>query len=182
MRRMLALPRIAATLRTMYETGVLMLPDEALDHLSRYERLAARPSFEARLALLCAALGAAALKARWRLSNDELGAAEAILAAAELLQAYRLNDAGYRFAARLADGTDVAAVQANWTQAGKSAVVQQLQGLEIPKFPETGGDLVRLGLQPGLALGRELDRLEREWIDSGFALDRAALLARAGKG
>ena len=36
--------------------------------------------------------------------------------------------------------------------------------------------LIAAGLKPGKALGAELERLERAWIESGFALDRKALL------
>ena len=65
---------------------------------------------------------------------------------------------------------------AGWTEAGKSAVVEQLQGIDVPQFPLNGADLVALGMKPGRALGAELERLERRWIGSGFKLDREALL------
>ena len=71
----------------------------------------------------------------------------------------------------------MAAILADWTEAGKSAVLDQLQGLAVPRFPVTGGDLIKMGLRPGKALGAELDRLEQLWIESGFSLDREALLA-----
>ena len=47
-------------------------------------------------------------------------------------------------------------------------------------FPVTAADLMR-GYR-GAALGAELRRLERLWIDSGFALDRSALLCAANRG
>ena len=40
-------------------------------------------------------------------------------------------------------------------------------------------DLIAAGAQPGPQLGELLSRLEADWIDSGFSLDRPALLARA---
>ncbi|OQM76850.1 CCA tRNA nucleotidyltransferase [Manganibacter manganicus] len=50
-----------------------------------------------------------------------------------------------------------------------------------PVFPIKGADLTALGVPAGPRLGRQLKALETAWIDSGFALDRAGLLARAEK-
>lgn len=47
-----------------------------------------------------------------------------------------------------------------------------------PAFPLRGGDVAALGVE-GAALGALLKALEVEWIDSGFSLDRDALLERA---
>ena len=47
-----------------------------------------------------------------------------------------------------------------------------------PDFPLRGGDLAQLGVE-GAALGALLKGLEVEWIDSGFSLERDALLKRA---
>ncbi len=48
-----------------------------------------------------------------------------------------------------------------------------------PVFPLRGSDVIPLGAQPGPQLGALLARLEAEWIESGFMLERADLLARA---
>ncbi|CAN7682589.1 CCA tRNA nucleotidyltransferase [Mesorhizobium amorphae] len=50
-----------------------------------------------------------------------------------------------------------------------------------PDFPVKGADLTELGAAPGPKLGAILRNLEREWIESGFALDRGALLERAAE-
>ncbi|WP_192183779.1 CCA tRNA nucleotidyltransferase [Mesorhizobium amorphae] len=50
-----------------------------------------------------------------------------------------------------------------------------------PDFPVKGADLTELGAAPGPKLGAILKNLEREWIESGFALDRGALLERAAE-
>jgi poly(A) polymerase len=50
-----------------------------------------------------------------------------------------------------------------------------------PDFPVKGADLTELGATPGPKLGAILKNLEREWIESGFALDRGTLLERAAK-
>lgn len=175
-RRMLTLPRIAITLRAMAEARILRLEPATLKQLYAYERQTRRPDLAARLAILIALTGAAHLQRAWRLSNDETAAAEAILAAAGLLQDYRLNEAAYRYPAALADAIDVAAVLADWSEAGKSAVVEELRSLSVPQFPVRGNDLLGLGFPPGRALGEELERLEQLWIESGFSLDREQLL------
>ena len=56
----------------------------------------------------------------------------------------------------------------------------RLAGLSVPAFPVTASDLMQLGLKPGPHLGAELKRLERRWIESGFALDRGTLLDDVG--
>jgi poly(A) polymerase len=177
MRRMLGLPKVAKTLETMTETAVVALRGGVLEQLAGYERLARRPDLPGRLALLVAGVGGAELKARWRLSNEDLTLAETILKTARLLVGLAVNEAAYRYPAALADAVDVAAALAGWTEAGKSAVVERLEEIDVPRFPISGGDLIGAGLRPGPALGAELERLERRWIDSDFRLDRAALLS-----
>lgn len=50
-----------------------------------------------------------------------------------------------------------------------------------PDFPLKGTDLTTLGASPGPKLGATLKNLENEWVESGFALDRSALLERAAE-
>ncbi len=52
---------------------------------------------------------------------------------------------------------------------------------EKPVFPLKGADLTALGASPGPKLGAILKNLEKEWIGSGFALERDALLERAAE-
>lgn len=179
MKRMLSLPRVGITLRAMVDAGILHFSQETVRLLHSYERRARRPDMAARLALMIAETGSRQLKSMWRLSNDDMAAAEAILAVAEKLREYELYEAAYKHPAALADGVEVAAVLADWTDAGRLAVTDQLQSLEVPRFPLSGADLVRLGMRPGKALGAELDRLEQLWIESGFTLDRDAILSHA---
>jgi poly(A) polymerase len=176
-KRMLSLPRIAVTLRAMVDAGILHLSQESVRLLHSYERRAHRPDAAARLALIIAETGSTQPKSMWRLSNDDIAVAEAILNAAELLREYEIYEAAYRHPAALADGVEVAAVLADWTDVGRLAVTDRLQSLDVPHFPVRGADLVRLGMRPGKALGAELERLEQLWIESGFALDRDTLLA-----
>lgn len=50
---------------------------------------------------------------------------------------------------------------------------------EKPVFPLKGADLKAGGLSEGPGLGSLLKSLEDEWVESGFAIDRDALLERA---
>jgi poly(A) polymerase len=178
MRRLFDLPRIATTLRAMYEAGVLPLAESALEPLRNYGLRARRANFLGRLAVVIAG-GDEAIQARWRLSNEEMGRARAIVGAARLLEDLRVHEAAYRYPEALEDAVDVATVLAGWTEAGKSAVLDQLQHVEVQPFPLGGADLIALGHAPGPGMGAELARLEQLWIDSGFAMDRAALLEAA---
>ena len=50
---------------------------------------------------------------------------------------------------------------------------------ERPRFPVSGRDLLKAGFAPGPELGARLTALQEHWIDSGFELDRDALIALA---
>lgn len=50
-----------------------------------------------------------------------------------------------------------------------------------PVFPIKGADLAGLGASPGPKLGATLKNLEREWVGSGFTLERGALMERAAQ-
>jgi poly(A) polymerase len=178
MRRMLELPRVANTLKAMLEAQILPLPAALVGLLHSYERRVQRPQYVARLALLRSGLSADTLRGMWRLSNDELRGAEAVLAVAALLADYKLHEAAYRHPA-VGDGVEVAAILANWGDAGKLAVREQLQDIDVPRFPISGADLLKLGMSPGRPLGLELERLEQLWVGSGFSLSAPDLLSMA---
>jgi len=52
---------------------------------------------------------------------------------------------------------------------------------EKPVFPIKGADLTELGASPGAKLGATLKNLEKEWVGSGFTLERGALIERAAQ-
>ncbi len=181
MRRMLGLPRVAKTLLAMREAGILRISEPAIGLVRGYERRARKPSFHPRLALLAATTDITELQSMWRLSNDDVAGATVILSAARLIVDFKLNEAAYRYPAAIANAVEVAASLADWGDAGRLAVVEQLQRLDVPRFPLGGNDLIGIGMPAGKALGLELERLERAWIESGFALDRQALLGMASR-
>jgi tRNA nucleotidyltransferase/poly(A) polymerase len=50
-----------------------------------------------------------------------------------------------------------------------------------PEFPLRGNDLAAIGGQQGRKLGDLLRELEGLWVETGFTLDRDALLERAAE-
>lgn len=58
--------------------------------------------------------------------------------------------------------------------------LSELERFAPPNFPVSGNDLIASGLTPGPDLGRQLKALQDRWVDSGFTMGRAELLASAG--
>ncbi|WP_375451580.1 CCA tRNA nucleotidyltransferase [uncultured Devosia sp.] len=178
--RMLSLPQIASTLRAMTRIGLEAMDEDLLMALKSYERQAGRPWFEGRLALVLTRQSADAVRQRWRLANADIDAALSVLKASALLRAFSVNEAVYRFGALMPVAVDIAAVEAGWGEAGKSAVQEQIDAVSPPRFPIGGNDLIEFGMRPGPDIGLVLQRLECRWIESGFTLDRQDLLDLAG--
>lgn len=178
MLRMLGLPKIAATLAVMAETGLL---DEvgAIRPLLRYEELGGQGR-EARLALLAGGK-IEQLRDDWRLSNAVADRAMRIDAAAALLDADKAGWAVYRFGEDAVEGLAVAAARADWPRERLAEVARDIGRLPVAPLPISGGDLRAHGVEPGPAMGEALRALERVWVESGFTLDREALLARLGE-
>ncbi len=127
MRRMLALPRIAKTLRVMGSIGLIDLTDDAAEALGRYENIGGR-DVAARLVLL-APEGMEPLRSAWRLANAEVQRAEAIAAAAGMLARDEVAWAAYRHGDAAVEGLAVAAARENWSRA---------------RLAEAAGELARL--------------------------------------
>jgi poly(A) polymerase len=172
--RMLALSKVAMTIAVMSEIGLLRLADPVLRALVTYESLGGQSSV-GRLALI-AGRDIDARQTAWRLSNDVVKRARSIMEAAALLADDRVAEAAYRHGEQAVEGLAVAAAQEQWGPARLAETARMLGSLVVPAFPVSGNDLAGLGMAPGPALGRELARLERAWIESGFALGKAELL------
>ncbi|MBE3638239.1 CCA tRNA nucleotidyltransferase [Mangrovicoccus algicola] len=175
MRKLLAAPDPAPVVATMAQAGILaqVLPGaqaQALAPLIHLEDGLA-PDPIRRLAVLGGTDPVAAL----RLSRAE----------ARRLQLYRdALEAGHA-PARIAQehgidrGRDLALIAAALTgQPLPPDLEPVLDHAAAARFPVTARDLMALGHQ-GAELGARLASLREAWIGSGFALDRAALLARA---
>ncbi|WP_249695846.1 CCA tRNA nucleotidyltransferase [Stappia sp. WLB 29] len=77
------------------------------------------------------------------------------------------------------DGVLLAAAEARRAadDAGLRALLAAVAALDVPRLPVSGGDLTKAGLAPGPKVGEGLRLAETHWIDSGFSLDRAALVS-----
>jgi tRNA nucleotidyltransferase/poly(A) polymerase len=64
---------------------------------------------------------------------------------------------------------------------GYSRLLGLLESWKRPIFPVSGDDLCGLGLKQGKGVGELLAALESDWIDTGFTLDRDALMKRAAE-
>jgi tRNA nucleotidyltransferase/poly(A) polymerase len=62
-----------------------------------------------------------------------------------------------------------------------SRLLAYLKKWKRPAFPIRGDDLRGLGLKQGKGVGELLAALESAWVDSGFTLNRDALLERAAE-
>lgn len=176
--RMLALPDIALTLGAMAAIGLVEINPDQLKTLKAYEALGGfTPA--TRLAVLIGTRPAEAMQQQWRLSNEVMRAAQSVAAAADMVEQDRLDEAAYRFGEVAVEGLALAAAQGNWKPDQLAEAARSLAAVQLMPFPISGNDLAGLGIKPGPALGQELARLERIWIESGFALDREALLAQA---
>jgi len=173
--RMLALPRVAMTLAVMSEIRLLPLEDAVLRALFAYEALGGGAAIT-RLALM-GGDRLDALQADWRLANDTVAAARAVARAAALLAEDRIAEAAYRYGEAAVEGLAAAASLGDWGSARLAEAARMLGSMVVPPFPVNGHDLAGLGLAPGPALGQELARLERAWIESNFALGKGELLA-----
>jgi poly(A) polymerase len=65
-------------------------------------------------------------------------------------------------------------------EASALVAIALAQSWEIPAFPVTGDDLIALGIRPGQKLGATLAELEAAWEESGYELNKEALLTKLG--
>ncbi|MHC5233055.1 CCA tRNA nucleotidyltransferase [Brucella sp. LJL56] len=77
-----------------------------------------------------------------------------------------------------AAGSDDAMIRAG----GFARLLDAAEHYDTPVFPVTGSDLLAIGFEKGPELGEALRSLETFWIDSGFSLDRTALLRKLDRG
>lgn len=172
--RMLGLPRVALTLTRMTEIGLLSVDPSALSILASYELIGGSLA-TGRLALL-AGDDLDAAQARWRLSGEMVKQARQILAAANLMADGRIGEAAYRHSELAVEGLAVAAARGHWGRALLAETARELASTVVQPFPVNGNDLAGRGVAPGPVIGQQLARLERAFIESGFALGKDELL------
>lgn len=174
--KLLAAPDPAPAVAGMRTTGVLaaILPgsdDRALAPLVHLEEtLGVLPDALRRLAVL----GGEDLRDRLRLSRKDSTRLAGIGTAASMMP----GEAGYRLGAETAtDGLLVAA--ASLESSLDVEKVETARHAAEQVFPIKAADL--MPEYSGVELGRTMEKLEQEWIESGFELSRDTLLSRSGK-
>jgi len=188
MLKLLAAPRPAMAVDMMAQTGVLsrtvpFTGDAAsMAALVAAEmRIGVSPDPIRRLALLTGETDAVTAGRSLRLSNERMKALRArrplgydIDAAASARRAgYERGEAAARDllllqSARMGKPLDIRLVSLILEGAAST-------------FPVVARDLMALGIDPGPRLGETLARLESDWIESDFTLDRSTLLSGIGQ-
>ena len=179
MEKLLGAPDPAPAAAAMAQSGVLALILPGADPRGLAPLVHLEEGSEVRASWLCrlAVLGGEAIPKRLRLSRKDAKALAAIVNAAESLAppAEIAVDLG---AAQATDALFLRAVALE--QPLPSGWRTDIARGAAARFPLTAGDLLdRYGETP--ALGAALARLRKDWIDSGFTLNRQALLARDPK-
>ncbi len=175
LRRVLAGPGPAATVRLMQALGVLgvILPGADPERLAALERAGAPADPVLGLAALIDGDGVAVAR-RLKLSNAE----------AERLRALRTgpvpdpalaDDALRRL---LAAEPAATLIDRTWLSGGDAALRERLQSMPRPVFPLAGRDAVAAGIAPGPAVGAALAAVRDWWMQGGCVADRAGCLAR----
>jgi poly(A) polymerase len=57
-------------------------------------------------------------------------------------------------------------------------LLERITRWKKPVFPVSGADALAAGVSAGPRVGEILGKLEQQWLEGNFAMDRAALLAR----
>jgi poly(A) polymerase len=192
MRCILVAPEAARAVAALYDYGLLTGVLGGVPRLNRFERLVAieqanglAPDAGLRLAALAVFVqeDVARLTERLRLSNAD----QALLALGTRERASGLPDEAaaksalyhlgpsYRSSLLLAWADSLAAPD----DAGWRNVLTLPERWQAPSFPLGGNDVMALGELKGPEIGEVLRSVKQHWIETGFALDRDQLLAKA---
>lgn len=178
MRRLLGAPDPSPAVAAMAASGVLarIAPGAIAGALPPLVH--AEPGFAPRWQRRVVAMGLEAAELNWRFSGSEEKQLAAIHAAldADLPP----DQAGYRFGSAAAIDAALIRCASLSAPVPDDLAARAATGAD-QAFPVRAADLMAF-LSPGPKLGKALKSLEDQWVASGFALDRDALirLARAG--
>ena len=182
--KLLAAPHPEIAVDMMVQTGVLAKampfvqgnpPIATL--VSAEHRIGLSPDPLRRLSLVAGGADAVMIGRALRLSNEQMKA----LRRREPLDyaidnAENARRAGYeRGEAAARDMLLIQAARAGTPPATK--LVSLIMDGARSEFPVAARDLMALGMEPGPQIGETLARIEAQWVDSDFTLDRATLLS-----
>ena len=182
--KLLAAPHPEGAVEMMAQTGVLSKALPCVEDMPNIRALVAAegrigisPDAIRRLALLIGTADGKATGRTLRLSNDQIKALHTRRALDHpITDAASARRAGYERGEAAA--RDLLLIQsANTGEALNTKLVSIIIDGAAAKFPVAARDLMMLGMEPGPEIGGALDRIEQDWIDSDFTLDRATLLS-----
>jgi tRNA nucleotidyltransferase (CCA-adding enzyme) len=112
-----------------------------------------------------------ALRGRWKFGNPEYNVMRFVLKNRDtqlsFLEAKRMH---------IMNGISKELISKLLEYQGNTKVLNQFKGWNVPTFPVNGEDLKAQGMSPGPELGQTLNRLKKQWVDSGYELDKESLL------
>jgi hypothetical protein len=111
---------------------------------------------------------------RWRLSNDEAGAAVDALAVREEIGKGGVST--HELVCMALDGRDRASIIGAATLMGQSHLVSEFPDT-LPRLPVAGADLIAAGVKPGPGMGSMLREMDKAWRASHFTLGKGDLMA-----
>ncbi len=178
MKRILQAPAPVEAVALMEATGVLgMVGDGAVERLRALVAAGAPADPLLRVVGLFGAQSEA-LAARMKASAVECSTLAALATGASLTPA--ADGAAIRRA--LADDDAEMLIRRSWLSGEPTGewddLRRRIAAAQTPVFPLQGRDLAGLGMAPGPAMGRVLQRVRAWWLASGCVADRAACLAR----
>ena len=182
--KLLAAPHPEVAIDMMAQTGVLSKALPCVEGIPPIAALVAAEgrigvSAEAirRLALLTGKTDAVTVGRALRLSNDQMKALrQRAPLDYEIVDAASARRAGYERGEAAA--RDLLLLRAAHTgEPLNPRLVSTLMDGAATEFPVSARDLMALGMEPGPEIGKTLSRIEKEWIESDFTLDRSTLLS-----
>jgi tRNA nucleotidyltransferase (CCA-adding enzyme) len=163
---------VGEIMNVMRDTGVtdnIGLPTVNVDELARVKQNTNDPDL-----LLSALLPENAfdkLRDRWKFSNPEAAVMKFVLK-------NRGTKLSFQDAKRMhiMGRVDKQLIEKLLEYQGETELSTKLSKWSAPSFPVNGDDLKAAGISPGPEMGKILNDLKSKWVDSGYTIDRNALL------
>jgi poly(A) polymerase len=181
--KLLVAPHAVKVLKVMAEAGVLKT---ILAHTEEWRVLCRLPA-DPVLRLFVLAKEPLTLKDRFRLSNADAARQDMLAAVPDLSPSltaaerrrmlYHLGVDQWRDAVRLS----WAQSRAMMDDVAWASLLELPEAWSLPRFPVSGSDLLKAGLEAGPRVGQVLSALEDWWMASDFVPTRDDLLARLGR-
>lgn len=178
MMKILSLQVAAPMLAQMKKSGILHVSVPTLIAWNAYEQLSGSPVATARLAIMLCDQKASDVQKMWRLSNATIAEAQELCVAAKLAVDGKLFELAYRHYRTAPTAICVCASIMEWDREQFRETIERFREIVVPEFPLSGQDLIDEGVPQGPQLGKALHRIELDWVESGFEMNRERLMRR----